>query len=197
MASIKGGLFVKGKSEEAISNNGAYFVDLTNATESSGTYTIPSADIENGDFTLQVGDLLVDKNSGNILKVATLTPDITADLVVEESSGGGKQLYQHNIVITNSNFGYHFTITINNDNNDAINSVDKLQSYLSSKGFTTTTKMLKVSGAFNADSALAVANGIYYDGAIRIQCTKTNGTSDAVVASNNGSVIKDDDIFPL
>lgn len=98
MAQIKGMINAKGKSGEIIANNGAYFVDLTNATESSGTYTIPSADIENGDFTLQVGDTLIDKDSGSMLKVATLTPSITATLVFEASSGGS-QLYQHNAIL--------------------------------------------------------------------------------------------------
>ena len=101
MAEIKGIINAKGKSGEIIANNGAYFVDLTNATESSGVYTIPSVDIENGDFTLQVGDILIDKDSGSMLKVATLTPVITASLVFEASSGGGgSQLYQHNILMS-------------------------------------------------------------------------------------------------
>lgn len=101
MAQIKGIINAKGKSGEIIANNGAYFVDLTNATESSGTYTIPSADIENGDFTLQVGDTLIDKDSGSMLKVATLTPSITASLVFEASSGGGG-LKSNGLYILNS-----------------------------------------------------------------------------------------------
>ena len=120
MAQIKGGLFAKGGSGTIISNNGAYFVDLTNATESSGTYTIPSADIENGDFTLQVGDTLIDKDSGSMLKVATLTPDITATLVYQT-----KQSYQHNITFrigkkdVNEPSNYTTSITLSFITNDS------------------------------------------------------------------------------
>lgn len=111
--------------------------------------------------------------------------------------GAGTTLYQHNLVITNSNFGYNFAITIINDNNTAINSVSTLQTYLSSKGYKTTSKMLKASGAMTADSVLAVAEGIYYDGTIRVQCVKSNGTTNGAITSNNGSTIKDDNIIAL
>lgn len=119
-----------------------------------------------------------------------------ATIAIGEFSGGKTQ-YQHNLVITNSNFGYHFTLTITNDSNTAINDVDKLNTYLGAKGYTTSTKLLKVSGGMNADNTLAVAVGMYLDGVIKIQCLKSNGTTDAVVASNNGSVIKDENIIEI
>ena len=157
MAQIKGIINAKGKSGEIIANNGAYFVDLTNATESSGTYTIPSADIENGDFTLQVGDTLIDKDSGSMLKVATLTPGITATLVFE-ASGGGKQLYQHNIkceCITDSQVKAYIALTIINDSNDNF-TISTLLTWLSAKGFD--TKQYCASGAFVYKTGSSVYN---------------------------------------
>ena len=133
MAQIKGLINAKGKSGEIIANNGAYFVDLTNATESSGVYTIPSADIGNGDFTLQVGDTLIDKDSGSMLKVATLTPSITASLVFEASSGGGgSQLYQHNICLLDSTYKQYISLTIINDSNVAFDKTS-LTNYIYTK----------------------------------------------------------------
>ena len=175
---------VKGKSGEIIANNGAYFVDLTNATESSGVYTIPSADIENGTFTLQVGDTLIDKDSGSMLKVATLTPSITASLVFEASSGGGKQLYQHNINATDISSGnpIEASFTIITDNATAL-TFSAIASYLYNNGFTTRTQHISASGIHNNtnQSARYLVYGVF----------STNGTgistSEVKVASAGNS----------
>ena len=177
MAEIKGLINAKGKSGEIIANNGAYFVDLTNATESSGVYTIPSADIENGDFTLQVGDTLIDKDSGSMLKVATLTPDITASLVFEASiGGGGKQLYQHNIFgeWVSGSYKVRTTFTILNDNNNTIDNTT-LKTYLTDNGFNSSTKVLLASGE------------LYMGGSYKMCGIYINGTSIYLCASGTGN----------
>ena len=160
MAQIKGLINAKGKSGEIIANNGTYFVDLTNATESSGTYTIPSEDIENGDFTLQVGDTLIDKDSGSMLKVATLTPSITASLVFEASSGGGgSQLYQHNLTITSASGQDIITLKIINDNNTSID-FTALGNYLNDNGFTSVSNLYETGGYIGSKSINPT--GLYY-----------------------------------
>ena len=188
MAQIKGGLFAKGGSGTIIANNGAYFVDLTNATESSGTYTIPSADIENGDFTLQVGDTLIDKDSGSMLKVATLTPDITATLVYEASSGGS-QLYQHNIYAwgnkaNTGNDRFRISLQIINDNNITFASdtdIAKLITWLSNNGFTSSNSCYHCSGGiYSGNSAVSgtfAVYGIFVANAGKLSFIFAKGTS--------------------
>ena len=191
MATIKGLINAKGKSGEIIANNGAYFVDLTNATESSGVYTIPSADIENGDFTLQVGDTLIDKDSGSMLKVATLTPSITASLVFEASSGGGgSQLYQHNIVATYSTIRIHITIT--NSSNSSMSYSDILN-FLNTNGFNSGVKLYNEIIIINTSVQTITAGGLYQD-ATHLKYYFLNGTGTTVDLSNFTIT---DEIIPL
>lgn len=194
MAQIKGGLFAKGGSGTIIANNGAYFVDLTNATESSGTYTIPSADIENGDFTLQVGDTLIDKDSGSMLKVATLTPDITATLVYEASSGGS-QLYQHNIKINQSpSNATHLGAVIISDRATAYD-YNSLKDYLTNNSMTSSGYCLPASGFQNG--SLIILFGLWYNStAGSIQTLAINHNTSSPDAANrsytsNNMVIHD------
>ena len=193
MAQIKGLINAKGGGT-ILANNGAYFVDLTNATESSGTYTIPSADIENGDFTLQVGDTLIDKATGSMLKIATLTPDITATLVYEASSGGS-QLYEHNITIVASN-GMHLLLKITNDSSTPFTSIETIISYLAGKGYNDSNKLYPANGYHSYSGYEGTVYAVHSNstlGRLIVYIFKINGsaTSDTLQTANTFTTFND------
>lgn len=83
--------------------------------------------------------------------------DITNGVISATSSGS--QLYLHNIVLTKAYSISCITLSIINDNNSAIDTLDKLKQYLIDKGFTQDT----IGKAYNATGFVQGTGSTVYD----------------------------------
>lgn len=114
-------------------NDGVYYVTDTNISPLERD--IRGVDCE---VTPVAGDIIMYiDNDGNIDSLWKILSSVSLSVTkIGSISGGGSQLYQHNIKIFNTNYGqYYINLTIVNDNNSQFGSAFDLYTWLIAKGF--------------------------------------------------------------
>ena len=115
--------------------NGCWILDTTNLTLDSGNYYIGElSDIDNRNGKeIKVGDVLIGTD-GNIYTLYLINGTEIVVVLAVNGSGGGKQLYQHNITWTNSS-GLKASCVIINDSDTPMD-YTAFYNYLNDNGYT-------------------------------------------------------------
>jgi len=152
----------------------------TDATYSNSEYTLAFSNLAE---TPNIRDYVAYINNGAITtlyQVASI--DWSSEYVVltkigDIGGGGGSQLYQHNIVYYENQNGRTFTAQIINDNNEQINSRQKMINYLLTNDLTSFRKSLMINGKWSVNNYNY--QGLYYDNGEypHIKVWYGNGTS--------------------
>ena len=153
------------------------------------------------DNVLKEGDMIayVD-NDGKIASIWYYISGSSPKVVAKVGDiGGGKQLYQHNIVIddNNANNNQSGSCLIINDSNEKIDTQAKLIAYLSSKGLTSTSKKLPFTFIFGAsnnnqyicEAVYTNSNKLYWQGHINNFSSFQSGLEIAIAHDFNDEVI--------
>lgn len=180
-------------------NTNRLFTSSTDATESSGTYTLALTYLSD---TPNVDDYVVYVDNGSLstLYQVSAVGETNATLnKIGDIGGGGKQLYQHNIhcrIYTN----YYFQIQITNDSATQF-TINSLIDWLWNNGFKGVNNgVYNAVGVSNNNNVIKIYSGVYNDtrGRLILFGMLTDGTiSNDSIAKNETPDIFNDIVIPL
>lgn len=121
--------------------------------------------------------------------------DVKNDVDYNISVGGGKQLYQHNIMFNDNNYPFNFGIQITNDSPTPMTTSTPIINYLSEHFPSTGIKYLVASGSYST----SIVVGIYYSSSVQyvrlVAKTASTHETQYIDFSRMGTIT--DEVIPL
>ena len=191
-------------------DKGIYWTS-TLPTPNDGTYTYNKLDLSNinTNIPFKTGDLIVyvdmtDSDNPVVSKMLQMDdvsdPDYITAIALGDI-GGGKQLYQHNILVYNSTAKYlTFSLQFISDSNTPITSTTDLETWLYNNGFYLddhNDKFMPACGQMEYNSVYYVVNGVNYNtyqNKIRCRGFKENAIQNSQLGAN---FVLEDVVIPL
>lgn len=176
----------------------------TDATENSGTYTLALTYLSE---TPKVNDYVVYVNSGNLTTLYQVSAVDSTNATLEKigdigGGGGGNQLYQHNIVLSETGYTAELDIFITNDNPNQM-TLNDVKTWLNDKGYNAVGSYYRLINGYRATTdtptkyIVGGLKGVFNNnGTIRLLYMVYSG-SQWDISGLNFTTLEEDKVIPL